>query len=386
VPLLLDLTHTSHTRARTGIQRVARALRRELAGRAEPICFDPYERRWRPLEAWEVDTLTALGPSAGRGARWPMVARLRGLRRRRFGPASRLAGAEPGAGALFPEIFSAETAAHLDDLAGAVSGPRVALFHDAIALQYPEFTPRSTVARFPGYLQELLRFDGVAAVSEASRQSLSRYWDWLGASQRPRLATLTLGLDPAPPDYPPPAESATPTVLCVGSIEARKNHGALLDACEALWSGGARFRLRLVGLANAETGAAAVRRIDALRAAGRPLEYSGALDEDGLENAYRACAFTVYPSLAEGYGLPVAESLARGRPCVCREDGALGEIARGGGCVLLRAADAAELAGALGRLLAAPQERAALAAAARERRFKTWASYAAELVGWMGSL
>ncbi len=40
-PLLLDLSHTSHTRARTGIQRVARSLWRELGTAAQPITFDP---------------------------------------------------------------------------------------------------------------------------------------------------------------------------------------------------------------------------------------------------------------------------------------------------------------------------------------------------------
>jgi glycosyltransferase involved in cell wall biosynthesis len=386
VPLLLDLSHTSHTRARTGIQRVARALHRELSGRAEAICFDPFWRRWRPLERWELANLDATGPASGRGARWPLPARLRGLARRWLGASPRLSKAGPASGILLPEIFSAETAAHLPALFAAAPGPRVALFHDAIALQFPEFTTRSTVARFPGYLRELLNFDGVAAVSEASRASLARYWDWLGAPRRPRLAAITLGLDPPPPPIAGPTHADAPTVLCVGSIEARKNHLALLEACESLWSRGVRFRLRLVGLANAETGGAALRRLVGLRSAGRPLDYEGPADDETLEAAYRGCVFTVYPSLAEGYGLPVAESLARGKPCVCLRDGALGEIARDGGCVTLESGSSEEIAGILGRLLESPGELAALAATASRRRFKTWADYAAELLAWMASL
>jgi glycosyltransferase involved in cell wall biosynthesis len=262
----------------------------------------------------------------------------------------------------------------------------VALFHDAIALQYPEFTPRSTVARFPAYLRQLLDFDGVAAVSEASRESLAGYWDWLGVGRRPALTAIPLGLDVPPAAPSESAVAADPTILCVGSIEARKNHLALLGACETLWSRGARFRLRLVGLANVETGAAALRNIEALRAAGRPLDYDGASDEADLEDAYRDCAFTVYPSLAEGYGLPVAESVARGKPCLCRGDGAPGEIARPGGCVILKRADSDELASAIGRLVADPDERFRLAAQARGRRFKSWSDYVRELVGWMESL
>ena len=55
--LLLDLTHTSHTRARTGIQRVVRALHRELGNSALAVTFDPYLGGWRPLEAWEQANL-----------------------------------------------------------------------------------------------------------------------------------------------------------------------------------------------------------------------------------------------------------------------------------------------------------------------------------------
>jgi glycosyltransferase involved in cell wall biosynthesis len=391
VSLLLDLTHTSHTRARTGVQRVARALRRALGEEADAVCFDPYEGAWRPVEAWEARNLAAEGPGAGRGARWPLDARFRGRMRRWLGRPSPLPALAPAAGAwpggvLVPEIFSPAVASGLPGLFAVSSGPRVAVFHDAIALQYPEFTARSTAARFPGYLRDLLGFDGIAAVSEASRESLIGYWRWLGVSKAPPVAAIPLGLDPPSPARETRSPAATPTVLCVGSIEGRKNHAALLDACESLWARGVKFKLRLVGIANAETGGPALERLSRLRAAGRPVRYDGPEDDEGLEAAYRECAFTVYPSLAEGYGLPVAESLARGKPCICRSSGALGEIALGGGCMGLGAAEPAEIAAAIGQLIDFPPVLAALEARARERRFKTWGDYAAELLSWMGAL
>ncbi len=389
--LLLDLTHTSHTRAMTGVQRVVRALHRELAGKADAVSFDPYEGAWRPIENWESDNLAADGPAGGRGARWPLGARIRGRIRRLRRRPSPLAALSPAAdgwpgGVLVPEIFSPSVASALPALFAASTGPRVAVFHDAIALQFPEFSPRSTTARFPGYLRELLGFDAVAAVSEASRESLVSYWRWLGVSKMPAVAAISLGLDAPPPRGGHAAPSAIPTVLSVGSIEARKNHAALLDACESLWARGVRFQLRLVGIANTETGAPALARIDRLRSAGRPVRYDGPESDGALESAYGECAFTVYPSLAEGFGLPVAESLARGKPCICRSAGALGEIARGGGCLGLGEAGQAEIAAAIGRLLESPAELASLGAAARGRRFKTWTEYAAELLAWMGSL
>jgi glycosyltransferase involved in cell wall biosynthesis len=410
-PLLLDLSHTSHTRARTGIQRVARALARELAGDALPVCFDPYERRWRTLDAWETRMLAAEAPARARGAHWPLTARCRGWLRRirgRPAPLPEAAAAPPAGapdaaaleipwGALVPEIFSPAVNAALPALFGAVRGPRVALFNDAIALQLPELSPAGTVARFPGYLRELLAFDGVAAISEDSRATLVDYWRWLGAARTPPVVAIPLGIDlpaatgplPSSTEPWPAARSGTggagalPIVLSVGTLEGRKNHVALLKACEHLWSQGRRFELRLIGLTQAETGRPAAELIASLQAAGRPLLYDGPAGEPALEAAYAACAFTVYPSLAEGFGLPVAESLARGKPCICLGSAALGEIARGGGCIPLAAVTPAELAGAIGRLLDSPAELADLAAAARRRRFRTWADYAAALTAWM---
>lgn len=384
--MLIDVTHTSHTRARTGVQRVVRSLKEALGAQVTGVCYDPGERVWRALEPWEQRNLDATESSPRRGSHWPLGARLKGrLRRRGVMPPSASIPVQSGP-VFVPEIFSKAVARELPRLFAASSGPRVALFHDAIALQMPDFAPPSNVARFPEYLRELLMFDGVAAVSESSRDSLMAYWRWLGVRATPPVAALTLGVDPPPGVVGPPPANELPTVLCVSTVEARKNHLALLEACESLWERGMEFRLHLIGLANRETGAAAMRRVHQLQAAGRPLAYDGPVSDAALEAAYARCLFTVYPSLAEGFGLPVAESLARGRPCACRWDSALGEIARAGGCAGLGAASAPEIADAIARLLGSPSLRATLTAAARGRSFRTWQQYAAELVDWSASL
>jgi glycosyltransferase involved in cell wall biosynthesis len=389
-PLALDVTHTSHTRALTGVQRVARALLAALGDRAVPVTHDPYLRAWRPLQAWERRNLADHSAGgAGRRAQWPLTARLRGSIARLLAGRARTGGPQPEprySGLLVPEIFSPAVAAALPALFAMTAGPRVAVFHDAIALRFPELTPAATVARFPAYLCDLLRFDGIAANSEESRESLLAYWRWLGAAQPPPVAAIPLGVDaPAPSPARPPVGD-TPVVLCVGTLEGRKNHAALLAACEQLWAAGRRFDLRLIGRVNTATGAAALRRVRELQAAGRPLRFDGPVSDDALEAAYAACAFTVYPSVAEGFGLPVIESLARGKPCVCSAHGAIGESARGGGCLALDAVDAPALAAAVARLLGDPAELAALAAAARTRTFQSWSGYARELGAWMATL
>ncbi|HEY9154201.1 MAG TPA: glycosyltransferase family 1 protein [Opitutaceae bacterium] len=389
--LLIDLTHTSHTRARTGVQRVCRSLYFSGKNRGQLLgcTYDRFAQRWRELREWENANLVSEAPATKRGAQWRWSARWRGRLERWTGAAN--AALPQVDGLIVPEIFSAETAQAFSHLFPQISGPKVAVFHDAIALKFPELTPAKTVARFPGYLQELRQFDGVAAVSEDSRQTLLSYWEWLGLKETPIVRTLQLGA-PKPVVRPPSSRLTSSRminaiqILCVGSIEGRKNHIALLDAAETLWEKGLTFQLQLIGLAHAETGRAALEKISSLQQAGRPLQYDGAVDEAALERSYASCDFTVYPSLMEGFGLPVLESIHHGKPCLCSSRGALGEAARGGGCMTCDPVDAESLARAMESLINDPVLRKKLADEAAARPGRGWDDYADELLAFISEL
>jgi len=389
---VIDLSHTSHTRARTGIQRVCRSLLRELShgDQARPVTWDPHARQWRALRNWEKSLLSSRSPDTRRGASWPLPARLRGCAWRLL--AGTAPAVDPGlagkaSGLLVPELFSSATGAALPSLLQALRAPAVAVFHDALALRLPEHTPPGTVSRMPAYLLELSLFDGVAAVSEDSRQALLDYWAWAGVRRAPPVTAITLGVDaPGSVRPDPAARYRRPVVLCLCSIEGRKNHLALLDACEKLWQEGLGFELRLAGLARRDTAGEALDRISRLQQAGRPLFYDGPVSERGLEEAYENCLFTVYPSLAEGFGLPVLESLVRGKACICSAKGALGEVSTKGGCLALEECSASQLTVAMRRLLTEQPLREKLEAEARARPRRTWTDYANELSAWTRQL
>ncbi len=388
--LLLDLSHTSHTRARTGVQRVALELRRALTATTPltEITHDPHARAWRPLQDWERQNLDAAPQAARkRGTTWPLSAQLRGWWQRRGHTGAPQVDLPASARAVvFPEIFTTRTAAALPSLFGALDAPKIAIFHDAIPLRLPEFSPPSTVGRFPRYLDELRAFDGIAAVSEDSRTSLLDYWQWSGATDHPPVLALPLGTDHLPVDHNLPAAAPTPRILCVGSLEGRKNHLTLLHAAEQLWAGGVHFELELIGGLQRETGAAAHALLQRLQAAGRPLHYRGWVNDAELAAAFRACAFTVYPSLLEGFGLPVWESLLHGKPCVCSDRGAIVETARDGGCLPTATDDPTALAVAICTLLEDSTQLATLTTAARRRQPRLWANYASELLAWIDQL
>ena len=75
--------------------------------------------------------------------------------------------------------------------------------------------------------------------------------------------------------------------------------------------------------------------LSGLAAAGRPVESISAASDDLLWGGYRVARFTVFPSLNEGFGLPLAESLACGTPAVTSDFGSMREIVELGGGALL---------------------------------------------------
>ena len=85
------------------------------------------------------------------------------------------------------------------------------------------------------------------------------------------------------------------------------------------------------------------------------------------------------PSLNEGYGLPVAESLYAGTPVVTSDFGSLAEIAAGGGCVLVDPRDDSAIAAGIRSLIEDDELHSRLSAEASALRPRTWAEYAADV-------
>ncbi len=396
--LLYDLSHTSHSRARTGVQRVALELRKALGEKTKlrEITHDPHQRSWRFLEAWESATLECPpAPAKRRGAYWPLSAQIRGrLRRLTSGPATQYNIPSDAEAFFTPEIFTQRTGRNLLGLFAGLRCPKVALFHDAISLRLPDLTPPGAVSRFPVYMAELHDFDGICALSEDSKASLLGYWDWAGWSNHPEVVVLPPGMDHLPathhqtnPNHINEGKKSTPpTILCVGSIEGRKNHVTLLEACELLWEAGERFELRLIGMFQRETGQTAMERIRGLQTKGRPLRYDGWISDQGLEQAFEECAFTVYPSLLEGFGFPVWESLLHGKPCICSAHGATGETARGGGCLAIDTRHREPVAKAIRELMHNTSKRESLAREAAARPSPLWSDCADLLLDWIQTL
>jgi glycosyltransferase involved in cell wall biosynthesis len=267
-----------------------------------------------------------------------------------------------------------------------------AIFSDAIPLKFPHITWPRSVARHPGYLKLLAGFDLILANSEASREELIGFWRWQGAPSIPPVEVLQLGADfmpgrrrsPSPaPDSRLPA-SRLPSLLCVGIIEPRKNQAFLLDVCEELWTEGLRFGLDLVGRVNPVFGRELAARIRTLARKRPELRGHGAVGDAEMARLYATARASVLPTLAEGCGLPLLESLWMGVPSVCSDLPPLLENAAGGGCLPVACGDRAAWKAALRSVLTDDTLRARLAAEAGSRPLPTWADTARALRAALG--
>jgi glycosyltransferase involved in cell wall biosynthesis len=168
----------------------------------------------------------------------------------------------------------------------------------------------------------------------------------------------------------------------VGILEPRKQQTLLVAAAEPLWAEGRRFELHLAGRVNPHFGAPVRARIAAAaRRHPDALHFHAAPSDATLRPLRDGALATLFPSLAEGCGLPVLESLWRGVPCLASDLPAHREHAAGGGCRLIPPGDEAAWTAGLRALLDDPAATAALRQAAGSRVLPTWAEAAGRLQG-----
>jgi glycosyltransferase involved in cell wall biosynthesis len=257
-----------------------------------------------------------------------------------------------------------------------------ATFNDAIPISHPHITWPQSVARHPEYMKMLAGFDRVFAISHTSRDVLTGFWDWQGLERRADVETILLGADfqkHVRPEPIAPSAGALPALMTVGILEPRKNQAFLLEVCEALWSEGLVFELKVVGRVNPHFGKPVVERIAALRKCGRRVTHHEGVGDDTLLKLYRGARASVFPTIAEGCGLPVLESLWMGVPCVCSNLPVLQENADGGGCVAVALNDKGAWVAALRRVLTEDVWAAGLRAEAAGRVLPTWTQAAESL-------
>lgn len=232
--------------------------------------------------------------------------------------------------------------------------PVVVTFHDMTFFLYPEYHTLIKRFFFPMMIrQSAARAAALLAVSESTRKDAIRL---LGISPE-KISTTLLGFEPqylhiedaarleqTRQKYHLPARF----MLHVGTLEPRKNHSNLLKAFDIIAHSNSDIALVLVGGAGWNARQIA-RQIKTLRHGDRILRL-GYADRDDLPALYRLAEVFVYPSIYEGYGLPVLEAMACGTPTITSTVSSMPEIIGDAG-LLVSPDDPAELSAAMARLL-----------------------------------
>jgi len=377
-PILYYVDHTCRFAHNSGIQRCVRALARtllELGQPLLPVVWNKAAQRLQPAGAAALRHLAHWnGPALESWSRWPTQAE-----------------ALRGSWLLIVELVSGPHNPNQRQLQAACEPLQLRqawLFHDAIPIRWPQLYGSAgpqAAACHATYMRGLGQAELVLCNSHTSRRHLLEFLaqqEGTGAAALERrilplvLAEQFGGHRPAPPPAQPSADPLQ--ILCVSTLEPRKNHRNLLKALAWLHSQGLRhWQLHLVGWAADQAVATCVERAISC---GLPVQWHQHTDDTELEALYQRSDFTVYPSLEEGFGLPVAESLWQRRPCLCSGEGALGERAADGGCLTVNTRDWRSIANGLRHLLTEPMLRQTLSAEASKRKFRRWVDVAHELV------
>lgn len=204
-----------------------------------------------------------------------------------------------------------------------------AFVHDVLLLSHPEWLPPRHAEQFRRGVDAFLPYCSVLACNSANTRDELR----AHVSLPPDMPIGICRLADAPalaPSVNPPRSIADLSggrfALFVSTVTPRKNHRLLVAAWQKLWGILGEETPRLVFVGGGAPDLPLAEALAHAAAAGDRVVRITDVDDPGLEALYRAAWLTLYPSLGEGYGMPAAEALARGKVCLATRCGGLADV------------------------------------------------------------
>ena len=188
------------------------------------------------------------------------------------------------------------------------------MLHDTIPLSHPQTTRPGTPAKFARQLEGALNHaDLMICNSQDTAIHLARFQADRGTDVK--SVVCPLGIDPVDVVHRP---SPTPEFVALGTLEPRKNHMLLLDVWEALAKSGTPPKLHIVGR-RGWNNEAFFTRLDASPLKNRSMVEHSDLPDSELWPLIAKSRALLFPTLAEGYGLPLLEALQIGTPALASD-------------------------------------------------------------------
>lgn len=192
----------------------------------------------------------------------------------------------------------------------AAMGRVVVLVHDTIPLDRPEYARPDTLAGFQRKMQAVSRHaDLIVHTTQDSRAKTEA--QFAGMGRVPPGVVANLGVSPMKPE-PLSFTPKEPYFLCLGTIEPRKNHALLLDIWPALPD--PKPHLYIVG-SRGWADEALMARLEAQVAEGHVHVLSD-LADGGVMTLMQGARALLFPSMAEGFGIPALEAASVGTPLI----------------------------------------------------------------------
>lgn len=288
-----------------------------------------------------------------------------------------------GSWVLIPELMTSEEFENVFSFAEKRELKVAVVFHDALPIQFPDLVSARYREDHERYMRAIAKADCLLPVSEYSKTCYLEWANRVGA-KAPRMEVCLNGVkfrnrSKEAKGLELPEEVQDTFALCVSTVEPRKNHLKLLEAWRRLGAKGEALpQLVLVG--NAYSGFEDLSaKVDQICSAEEGITWLRGVDDETLETLYSRCRFTVFPSIAEGFGLPILESIWYGRPCLCANFGAMEEAAHGGGCLRVDMQSVEAIESGIRKMVSDSALLASLEDECRQRTLRTWSDYAEQL-------
>ena len=360
--LAVDVSNTLDSIRLSGVQRVALRVVEELSTRADVdlTLLDGRTGTLRPLRPFQQERLfrhfdrepsAAIERLSRRAARlvptapaWQATGWLVDLEPSWHAPQPR--------STLLPTLTSVRTAA---------------LVHDLLPLREPRWFPPLSVERFDHWLRAHRSAESLLLAN--SRATAVDLADFFALPAEPPV--LRLGVDPVEKSIP--ADGGL--VLMVGTVEPRKGHALLLDALDRMKTPPIVDIVGSAGWADDSL----VRRLETHA----HIRWHRELTDTNLDQLFELATLLLQPSLGEGFGLPIAEALARGIPVLATDLAVFDESAKG--CATLLASTPDAWAEGLTRFTSDGAYRNGLRDRAASFTPWTWGQSADDLLGSLAS-
>lgn len=202
----------------------------------------------------------------------------------------------------------------------------VPVIYDLLPISHPQFFAPLFCAQFERWLTTMIPMaDAFVCISHATADALLKFATHRGlATAIGPVGVFPLGTKLTPSETAPSTAVATAfrdgarPFLMVGTIEPRKNHSLVLDAFDQAWSEDSQALLVVIGKRGWQCEDVIARFADLTRN-GRPFTYICDATDADLQYAYRRSRCLIFPSFAEGFGLPIVEALAQGLPVIASD-------------------------------------------------------------------